>query len=242
MTDDRRTQTRDDESARDLSRRDFVALSVAAALATATNTFAQTMPVAEKAVEIKTPDGTAEAMFIHPTTGTHPGVLVWPDAFGLRPAMRDIGARIAAEGYAVLVPNPFYRSAKATVNAPLFDASFDFGNQNDMAKLKQVMGSIQASGAAERDAAAYIAFLDAQSQVNKARKVGTQGYCMGGALVVRTAASLPIASAPGRRSTVVDSSPTHPTALIVWRRRSKRGCISGSQPTTTAVSRVRRTI
>ena len=158
MTDDRRTQTRDDESARDLSRRDFVALSVAAALATATNTFAQTMPVAEKAVEIKTPDGTAEAMFIHPTTGTHPGVLVWPDAFGLRPAMRDIGAHIAAEGYAVLVPNPFYRSAKATVNAPLFDASFDFGNQNDMAKLKQVMGSIKASGAAERDAAAYIAF------------------------------------------------------------------------------------
>jgi carboxymethylenebutenolidase len=191
MTDDRRTQTRDDESARELSRRDFVALSVAAGLATATNTSAQTMPVAEKAVEIKTPDGTAEAMFIHPTTGTHPGVLVWPDAFGLRPAMRDIGARIAAEGYAVLVPNPFYRSAKATVNAPLFDASFDFGNQNDMAKLKQVMGSIQASGAAERDAAAYIAFLDAQSQVNKARKVGTQGYCMGGALVVRTAASLP---------------------------------------------------
>src|SRR5258705_8282137 len=191
MTDDRRTQTRDDESARDLSRRDFVALSVAAGLAMATNTSAQTMSVAEKAVEIKTPDGTAEAMFIHPTTGTHPGVLVWPDAFGLRPAMRDIGARIAAEGYAVLVPNPFYRSAKATVNTPLFDASFDFGNQNDMAKLKQVMGSIKASGAAERDAAAYIAFLDVQSQVNKARKVGTQGYCMGGALVVRTAASLP---------------------------------------------------
>lgn len=216
MTDDSRTQTRDDK-------------------------LAQTMPVAEKAVEIKTPDGTAEAMFIHPTTGTHPGVLVWPDAFGLRPAMRDIGARIAAEGYAVLVPNPFYRSAKATVNAPLFDASFDFGNQNDMAKLKQVMGSIKASGAAERDAAAYIAFLDAQSQVNKARKVGTQGYCMAERSWSGPQRRCPIASAPGRRSTVVDSSPTHPTALIVWRRRSKRGCISGSRPTTTAMSRMRRT-
>ena len=137
-------------------------------------------------------------MFIHPTTGTHPGVLVWPDAFGLRPAMRDIGARIAAEGYAVLVPNPFYRSAKATVNAPLFDASFDFGNQNDMAKLKQVMGSIHAPGIAEQDGAAYIAFFDAQSQVNKARKIGTHGYCMGGALVVKTAAPLPNRVGVGR--------------------------------------------
>jgi carboxymethylenebutenolidase len=190
MTDDRRNQDTHDE-ARDLSRRDFVALSVAAGLASAAGASAQGMQVTEKNVEIKTPDGTAEAVFIHPNTGTHPGVLVWPDALGLRPSMRDIGARIAAEGYAVLVPNPFYRSAKATVSSPVFDKSFSFANQDDMAKLKQLMGSLQASGAAERDAAAYIAFLDAQTQVDKKRKIGTQGYCMGGPLVVRTAASLP---------------------------------------------------
>ena len=73
------------------------------------------MPVVETAVQIKTPDGTCDAMFIHPTTGSHPAVLIWPDAFGLRPSMRDIGKRIAAEGYSVLVPNPFYRVAKAPV-------------------------------------------------------------------------------------------------------------------------------
>ncbi len=191
MTDETRDQETHDESSRDLSRRDFVASSVAAGLVATTGTSAQMVPVTEKNVEVKMPDGTADAVFIHPASGTHPGVLIWPDALGLRASMRDFGRRLAAEGYAVLVPNPFYRSGKATVSAPLFDASFSFANQNDMAKLKQVMGSLQASGAAEKDAAAYVAFIDAQTQVNKAKKIGTQGYCMGGALVVRTAASLP---------------------------------------------------
>src|SRR5262249_26306915 len=122
-----------------------------------------------------------------PTTGSHPGVIIWPDAFGLRPSMRDIGKRIAAEGYSVLVPNPFYRVAKAPVIED--PASFSFSNQADMAKLRPLMASINAAGAAEKDAAAFIAFLDTQPQINKARKVGTQGYCMGGALVVRTAAA-----------------------------------------------------
>jgi len=146
------------------------------------------LPVVEKNVEVKTPDGACDALFIHPTAGTHPGVLVWPDAFGLRPAMRDIGKRIAAEGYAVLVPNPFYRLAKA----PVIDdpSSFSFQNPADMAKLRPLMSSVQAAGAAEKDAAAYIAFLDAQSQVAKNKKIGTQGYCMGGPLVVRTAAAI----------------------------------------------------
>lgn len=188
MTDDQHDHDRDDESSRDLSRRDFVALSLAAGIAAATGTAAAAaLPITETNVDVKTPDGTSDAVFIHPTTGSHPGVLIWPDALGLRPSMRDIGKRIAAEGYAVLVPNPFYRSAKA----PIFDASFSFQNQADMAKLKQLMGSLNASGAAEKDAIAYITFLDAQSQVNKTKKIGTQGYCMGGPLVVRTSAALP---------------------------------------------------
>ena len=175
-----------------IDRRGFVALSVAAGLAAGSVTAtAANMPVTEKDVEIKTPDGTCDAAFIHPTTGSHPGVIIWADAFGLRPAMRDMGKRIAAEGYSVLVPNPFYRKAKA----PVFDAagmaSFSFQNQADMAKLQPLMASINAEGAAERDAAAFVAFLDAQKEVNKAKKIGTQGYCMGGPLVLKTAAAVP---------------------------------------------------
>jgi len=181
----------DDNNKNDeLSRRDFVALSVAAGIAAATGSIsAAELPVVEQTVNVKTPDGTCDAVFIHPTTGVHPGVLIWPDAFGLRPAMRDIGKRIAAEGYSVLVPNPFYRVAKA----PVFDnpSAFNFQNPADRAKLGPLTASFAAPGAIEKDAAAYVAFLDAQSQVNKAKKIGTQGYCMGGPLVVRTAAALP---------------------------------------------------
>jgi carboxymethylenebutenolidase len=103
--------------------------------------------------------------------------------------MRDIGKRIAGEGYSVLVPNPFYRVAKA----PVFTdpSSFNFQNEADMAKLRPLMASINAPGAAEKDATAYIAFLDAQPQVNTGKKIGTQGYCMGGPLVVKTAAAAP---------------------------------------------------
>ena len=87
----------------------------------------------------------------------------------------------------MLVPNPFYRSAKA----PVLDSSFSFQNQADMAKLQQLRAPLAAAGAAEKDAVAYVVFLDAQQQVNKAKKIGTQGYCMGGPLVVKTAAAIP---------------------------------------------------
>jgi carboxymethylenebutenolidase len=173
----------------DLQRREFVALSVAAGLAaTAGTAAAAALEVVETDVEIKTPDGTCDAAFIHPKNGSHPGVLIWPDAFGLRPSMRDMGKRIAAEGYSVLVPNPFYRVSKA----PFTDGSnFNFQNPADMAKLQPLMASVNAPGNAEKDAVAFIAFLDSQKQVNKNKKIGTQGYCMGGPLVVKTAAAVP---------------------------------------------------
>src|SRR5207245_4085473 len=102
--------------------------------------------------------------------------------------MRDIGKRIAAEGYSVLVPNPFYRVTKA----PGIDIThFSFQKQADMQKLQGLMGPLNAPGGVEKDAAAFIAFLDQQKQVNKAKKIGTQGYCMGGPLVVKTAAAVP---------------------------------------------------
>ena len=174
----------------DVARRDFVALSVAAGVAAATTrkTRAKELEVVETDVEIKMPDGVCDAAFIHPKSGSHPGVLLWPDAFGLRPAMRAMARRLAAEGYSVLVPNPFYRVSKA----PFTDAStFNFQNPDDMAKLRPLMGSVNAPGNPEKDAAAYVGFLDAQKQVDRRRKIGTQGYCMGGPLVVRTAAALP---------------------------------------------------
>ena len=189
MTDDKQDLEKQEEAAGDLSRRDFIAMSVAAGIVAAAGSASAAMPVVESDVSVKTPDGMCDAAFIHPTTGSHPGVIIWPDAFGLRPSMRDIGKRIAAEGYSVLVPNPFYRLAKAPVIQD--PSSFNFQNPADMAKLGPLMGSINAAGAAEQDAVAFVAFLDAQKEVNKSKKIGTQGYCMGGPLVVRTAAAVP---------------------------------------------------
>jgi carboxymethylenebutenolidase len=189
MSDEKPDQSESMDAASDLSRREFVTLSVAGLAMAAASASGADMPVVETAVQIKTSDGTCDAMFIHPTSGSHPAVLIWPDAFGLRPSMRDIGKRIAAEGYSVLVPNPFYRVAKAPVIED--PASFSFSNPADMAKLRPLMASINAAGAPEKDAAAFAAWLDTQSQVNKQKKIGTQGYCMGGPLVVRTAAALP---------------------------------------------------
>jgi carboxymethylenebutenolidase len=172
-----------------IARRAFVALSVAAGLAASSESAsAADLEVVETNVEIKTPDGTCDAAFIHPKSGSYAGVLIWPDAFGLRPAMRDFGKRMAAEGYSVLVPNPYYRVSKA----PFSDAShFNFQNADDMAKLRPLMASVNAPGNAEKDAAAFVAFLDSRQEVDKAKKIGTQGYCMGGPLVVKTAAALP---------------------------------------------------
>jgi carboxymethylenebutenolidase len=149
------------------SRREFVATVVGGLAAATVAPFAQGLPVVETAVQITTPDGVCDASFIHPASGSHAAVIIWPDAFGLRPVTRDIGKRIAAEGYSVLVPNPFYRVAKA----PVFtDAStFSFSNPADRARLQPLMGSINAPGAAEKDAAAFVAFLDAQPQVDASR-------------------------------------------------------------------------
>jgi len=198
----------------DLARRDFVALSVAAGLtAGAESAAAAGLEVVEKDVEIKMPDGTCDAAFIHPKSGSHPGVLIWPDAFGLRPSMRDMAKRLAADGYSVLVPNPFYRVTKA----PFTDASnFDFSKPENMAKIRPLMTSASAPGNAEKDAPAYIAFLDAQKEVNKSKKIGTQGYCMGGPLVVRTCAAVPDrvgAGASFHGGGLVTDQPTSPHLL-----------------------------
>lgn len=186
------TDKHDRENAQpaNVSRRDFIARSVAAGLVAATGpSFAAALAVVETDVTVKTPDGICDAAFVHPASGAYPGVIIWPDALGLRPTMRDMAKRLAAEGYSVLVPNPFYRISKAPQFATA--ANLDFKNPDTMTKIRPLMSSIQAAGAAEKDAIAYVAFLDAQPQVAETKKIGTQGYCMGGALVVRTAATVP---------------------------------------------------
>jgi len=163
-----------------VSRRDFIVRSVAPGLVSAPS-LAATLSVVESDVTIQTPDGTCDAAFIHPALGAYPGVIIWTDAAGLRPSMRDIGKRIATEGYSVLVPNPFYRVGRA----PMFTtaANVDFRNQDTMAKIRTLMSSINAPGAAEKDATAFVAFLDAQAQVDKSKKMGTRllhGWPAGG--------------------------------------------------------------
>ncbi|MFL6448218.1 MAG: dienelactone hydrolase family protein [Bryobacteraceae bacterium] len=188
MTNGEYAKRSEDDQPEELGRRSFVASTVAGLAAGARLSSAADAGLMETDVEIKTPNGTCDAAFIRPKTGSHPGVLIWPDAFGLRPSMREIGRRVAAEGYAVLVPNPFYRVAKA----PFSDASkFNFQDPADMAKLRPLMASVTAPDHAEHDAVAYVAFLDGQKDVDKTKKIGTQGYCMGGPLVVRTAATVP---------------------------------------------------
>jgi carboxymethylenebutenolidase len=170
----------------DLKRREFVAFSVAAGVGATALTAEAADNIVETDVEIKTADGTCDAAFIHPKSGSHPAVIIWPDAFGLRPSMREMAKRLANDGYSVLVPNPFYRLTKP----PFTDAStVDFAK--DRAKITPLMASIGADGAAEKDATAFIEFFDKQKAVNKKKKIGVQGYCMGGPLVVRTAAAFP---------------------------------------------------
>jgi carboxymethylenebutenolidase len=140
----------------------------------------------EAEVTITTPDGTCDAYFVHPTAGASPAVLVWPDIFGLRPAFRQMGKRLAESGYAVLVVNPFYRKQKAPTAPP----HPDFEDKATREALMALMQSLSAETSAT-DAKAFASWLDRQPSVDKARKIGTTGYCMGGPLVMRTAAANP---------------------------------------------------
>jgi carboxymethylenebutenolidase len=170
----------------ELSRRSFGALSVSAGLALMLPQVAGAAEVTEKDIEIKTPDGTCDAYFVHPTSGKHPAVLVWADAFGLRPAFKQMAKRLAESGYAVLVPNPFYRKKKA----PVVAEGASFADPEVRKTLFEMMGSLNPDTHVA-DAKTFIAFLDAQGAVDTKRKMGTTGYCMGGPIVMRTAAAFP---------------------------------------------------
>jgi carboxymethylenebutenolidase len=195
-----------------LTRRQLGALAAGTGLAWLLPRAADALEVAESDVEIRTPDGSADAYFVHPASGAHPGVLVWPDIVSLRPAFRQMARRLAEAGYAVLVVNPYYRTKRAPVvpaGATLADSS--------TREIVMPLARTLTTATAETDARAFVAWLDAQPAVDRARKLATTGYCMGGPFTFRTAAVAPdrigaIGSFHG--ASLVTAAPDSPHRLV----------------------------
>ena len=169
-----------------ISRRKFTALSLAAGVAAATRASAAAAETVDTDVQVTTASGVCDAALIRPQKGSWPGVILFPDVFGLRPTMRDMARRLAADGFTVLVPNPFYRTTKP----PGLSPDIDFNNPADRAKI-DVLRAPLTSDAVMQDASAYVKFLDSQASVNKHAKMGVFGYCMGGPMTMQAAAADP---------------------------------------------------
>ena len=192
-----------------LTRRQFGAASVGAGLAMLLPRAANAQAVSEADLDITTPDGVADCYFVHPSSGAHPGVLIWPDGFGLRPALRQMSRRLAEAGYSVLVVNPYYREQRAPVVN-----STNFAEVGDT--LRPLIGSLSAD-TQSTDATAFVSFLDSQAAVDRSRKMGTMGYCMGGPFTMRTAAAAPDrigAGASFHGSGLVTDAPDSPHLLV----------------------------
>ena len=197
-----------------ISRRRFTALTVAAGMcATAGRASAGRHEVTDADVAVRTSSGTCDAALIHPSgKGRWPAVILFSDAFGLRATMREMGKRLAADGYAVLVPNPYYRSTKA----PGIKPDFDFGNPADRAKLDALLAPLT-TDAVMQDSIAYVRFLDAQASVDKKAKMGVFGYCMGGPMTIQAAAANPSrigAGASFHGGGLVTDKPDSPHLLV----------------------------
>ena len=169
-----------------VTRRQFGKLSAAAGLAMMLPPVANAQDVTETDVDVTTPDGVADCYFVHPSTGQHPAVIVWPDILGLRPAFRAMGERLAQSGYAVLVVNPFYRDARS----PVVGEGASFG-QPEIRDIVLPMARNLKAETHFTDARAIVSFLDQQAAVDTSRGIGTTGYCMGGPMVMRTVAAVP---------------------------------------------------
>ncbi len=196
----------------ELTRRRFGEMALGAGLVAVLPRLANAAETQGANVEISTPDGIADAYFVHPAKGKHPGVLIWPDIFGLRPAFKDMATRLAESGYSVLVINPFYRTTKA----PTAPDKPDFNDPATRQALMSLAGSLSPT-TAETDAEAFVAFLDRQPSVDKKKKLGTTGYCMGGSFVLRTAAAFPArigAAATFHGGGLVTDKPDSPHLLI----------------------------
>ena len=169
-----------------LNRRQFVTGMLGVGLMMYLPVNANAQAVTQSYVTIKTPDGDADAYFVHPSDGKHPAVLIWPDILGLRPAFEMMGKRLAESGYAVLVVNPYYRTQKAPVVG--VGASYD---DPETRTAVQALAKTLSPETNVIDAKAFVQFLDKQKAVDSSKKIGTTGYCMGGPIVMRTAAAIP---------------------------------------------------
>ena len=195
-----------------LTRRQFATVSMGAGVAMMLPRAADALQVAESDVTVKTPDGAADCYFVHPSSGTGAGVIVWPDILGLRPAFRQMGRRLAESGYAVLVVNPFYRQAKA----PVVPTGASFADQATRDIVMPLAKGLSAT-TNTTDARAFVSFLDSEAAVDRKRKIGTTGYCMGGPIVMRTAAAVPDrigAGASVHGGGLVTKAPDSPHLLI----------------------------
>lgn len=195
-----------------MSRRRFGAMAGAAGLIAMLPVPAGAAEIAGRDVSIATPDGAADAYFVAPATGAHPGVLIWPDIMGLRPAFRQMADRLAQSGYAVLVVNQFYRSTRA----PFLAADESYDQPDVRARVMPFVQALTPDGTV-RDAAAFTAFLDTQPQVDRKRGLAVTGYCMGGPMVFRTAAANPArikAAATFHGGGLVTDKPDSPHLLI----------------------------
>jgi len=170
----------------ELTRREFGTLSAGAGLAILLPRAADAQEVTESEVEVPTPDGTADCYFVHPSSGAHAGVIIWPDIMSLRPAFRQMGRRLAESGYAVLVVNPYYRVTRA----PVIPEGANMGQDETRATVFPLAGTLSPE-THMTDARAFVEFLDGQAVVDTRRKIGTMGYCMGGPITMRTAAAVP---------------------------------------------------
>ncbi len=169
-----------------LSRRNFNKMTATAGLAMLLPPVANAQSVTESDVEITTPDGVADCYFVHPASGSHAAVIVWPDILGLRPAFREMGKRLAQSGYSVLVVNPFYRDAVS----PVVELGASFGDPETRAIVLPMARNLNAE-THFTDARAMVDWLDGQAAVDTSRRIGTTGYCMGGPMVMRTVAAVP---------------------------------------------------
>ncbi len=195
-----------------MTRRQLGAASLGAGVMFALPRVANAQAVKEQDVTIKTPDGECDAYFVHPASGASAAVIVWPDILGLRPAFRQMGKRLAESGYAVLTVNPFYRTAKS----PVVPAGANFADQKTRDIVMPLAQSLNATTHVT-DAKAFVAWLDSQAAVDKRKKIGTTGYCMGGPIVMRTAAAVPDrigAGASFHGGGLVTKDPTSPHLLV----------------------------
>ncbi|MBU6269011.1 MAG: dienelactone hydrolase family protein [Sphingomonadales bacterium] len=203
-----------------LTRRAFALTGGATALwaATVSTAVAAGNDLAEATVRIPTADGMADAFFVHPVRGTHPGIVVWPDIAGLRDAYKVQARRLAQAGYAVLVVNPYYRSAPA----PVLNSFSEFRTPEGQARLKPMIASINPARTTA-DAAAFVTWLDTQPAVSRKRHIGSVGYCMGGPFAVRTAVAAPArvgAAASMHGGGLVSEAPDSPVKLLANTRAS----------------------